>query len=222
MHDKFYQGMVNLYKGFNEMQELYNSFEHQLEVLHEHHKKRQEATKAYDHVIEWKKYIKDRPKDLPILDKLKLKKIQVIIETWESICDLVESIIKDGQDAYKRRWFASEILLVYLDLPILDPIDEATPPKLKLEQIQSDSAKTKEQILELTQLTVEEIKHWVETPLNSLIRIDLFLKEWKKIKKNKITSLICKAELHLDNAQFKDIQDLMDAFSKWCFSLGKP
>ena len=69
IHDQFYQGMVNLYKGFNEMQELYNSFEHQSEVLHEHHKRRQEETKAYDHIIEWHKYIKDRPKDLPILDK---------------------------------------------------------------------------------------------------------------------------------------------------------
>ena len=28
VHDQFYQGMVNLYKGFNQMQELYNSFEH--------------------------------------------------------------------------------------------------------------------------------------------------------------------------------------------------
>ena len=99
INDQFYQRMVNLYKGFNEMQELYNSFEHQLEVLHEHHKRIQEATKAYDHIIEWQNYIKDRSEDLPILDKLKLKKIELIIETWESICDLVESIIKDGKVA---------------------------------------------------------------------------------------------------------------------------
>ena len=74
----------------------------------------------------------------------------------------------------------------------------------------------------MTQLTMEEIKHWVETPLASLMRIDLFLKEWMKIMKKETTSLICKYKLHLKNVQFKDIQDLMDAFSKWCSTLGKP
>ena len=38
------------------------------------------------------RYIKDRPNDFPVLDKGKLKRIQVSIETWESICDLVEFI----------------------------------------------------------------------------------------------------------------------------------
>ena len=51
--------------------------------------------------------------------------------------------------------------------------------------------------------------------------IDLFLKEWAKIKKNDIASLICKAEVHLEHAQFRDIQDLMDAFSKWRSALEK-
>ena len=87
-----------------------------------------------------------------------------------------------------------------MDLPLLDPIHEAMPPKLKLEQIERDSSKEKEKILDITQLTVEEIKHWIETPLASLMNIDLFLKEWENIRKRKIASLICKAQLHLENA----------------------
>ena len=92
-----------------------------------------------------------------------------MIETWEGICDMVESIIKDGQVACKRRWFASETLLGYLDLPLLDPIDEAMPPKLELEQIKNEFSKFKEQILEITQLTMDEIKQLIETPLASLM-----------------------------------------------------
>ena len=145
----------------------------------------------------------------------------MIIETWESICDLVESIIKYGKVACKRRWLSLETLLRYLDLPLLDPIDEAMPLKLKLEQIENDFAKVKEKILEITQLTMDEIKKCIETPLSSLMRIDIFLKEWTKIKKKDIDSSICKSELHLENAQLKDIQDLMDAFSKWHSALGK-
>ena len=55
---------------------------------------RQEATKSYDSIIYWHKYTKETPEDLPILDKLKLKKIEEIIETWEDICDHMESTIK--------------------------------------------------------------------------------------------------------------------------------
>ena len=109
--------MVNLFKIFNEIQELYNAFEHQYDVLHDHNRRKKEATRAYDNLIDWQKYIKDRPYDFPVLEKIKLKKIEVSIETWENVCDLVESIIKDGQVACKRIWFASENLLGYMDLP---------------------------------------------------------------------------------------------------------
>lgn len=204
-----------MYEGFNEMQELYNSFEHHSDGLKDHHERRLEATKAYDLVIDWQKYIKKRPEDLPILAKLKLKKIEVIIETWEGICDLVESIIRDGQAACRKRWNASETVLGYLDLALLDPIEHAMPPKLKLEQIEREFAEVKEQIMQMTQLTVEEIRHWIETPLASLTRIDFFLKEWAKIKTKDIASLTCKAQLHLETAKFNDIQDLMNAYAKW-------
>ena len=46
--------------------------------------------------------MKERLEDMPILDKLKLKNIEVIIETWEGICDLVVSIIRDGQASCRR------------------------------------------------------------------------------------------------------------------------
>ena len=70
----------------------------------------------------------------------------------------------------------------------------------------------------MTQLTMEEIKRWVETPLTSLMKIYLFLKEWVKINNKEITSLLCKVEVHLENARFEDIQEV----SKWRFALGNP
>ena len=134
---------------------------------------------------------------------------------------MVESIIRDRQAACRRRWNASETLLAYLDLELLDPIEEAMPLKLKLEHIERDFAEVKEWIMQMNQLIMEEIMHWIETPLTSLMRIDLFLKEWAKINKKDITSLTCKSQLHLKTAQFNDIQDLMDAYAKWHSTLSK-
>ena len=88
----------------------------------------------------------------------------------------METITKDGQVACKRIWFSSETLLGYLDLPFLDLIDQAMPTKLKLDQNERYFVGIKERILGITQLSMEEIKQWIETPLASLMRIDMFLK----------------------------------------------
>ena len=48
--------------------------------------------------------------------------------------------------ACKRKWFASVNLLGFLDLPLLDLIDEALPPKLQLEHTESEFTKSKEQM----------------------------------------------------------------------------
>ena len=58
---------------------------------------------------------------------------EVTIETWDDICDSVESIIREGKSACERRWAASKVLLDYLDLPLLDPISQAHSLKLHLE-----------------------------------------------------------------------------------------
>ena len=93
-----------------------------------------------------------------------------------------------------------------MDLPLLDPIVEAMHLKLKLEHIESDFAKSKEQIQDIIQIHMNEIKDWIEAPLTSHMRIGIFFQEWENIKKREIGSLICKAELHLEHAQYQDLQ----------------
>ena len=115
----------------------------------------------------------------------------------------------------KRNWFASVNLLGFLDLPLLDSIDESLPPKLQLEHIESEFTIAKEGIQKINELHLDQIKESIEAPLTSLIKINLFLQKWGKIKKKEIASLICNVELHLEHAQYQDIQDLLDAFSKW-------
>ena len=67
------------------------------------------------------------------MDKVRDKKIRVIIETCGSLCD-VGRIIEDGQEACKRRWTASEVLLNLLGFPMLEPIEEVPSPKLKSDE----------------------------------------------------------------------------------------
>ena len=70
---------------------------------------------------------------MPILDNLQAKLTEVIIDTWENICDSVEAIIREEQSDCEHRWSASKYFLGYLDFPVLYPISQAPSPKLQLE-----------------------------------------------------------------------------------------
>ena len=136
--------MVGLFEGLNEIQETYNAFEHQSDLLYDHNQRRKYATKDYDNMVDWKRYIKDRPKYVPILDKIKLRRINISLEWWENVCESIESTIQDGQGACKKSWFTSENLLSFLELTLMDPIEYDLPPRIMLEQVEGKFSKSKD------------------------------------------------------------------------------
>ena len=77
--------------------------------------------------------MRDKAKDIPIMDKVQVKKVEVTFETWGIPCDLVQRIIEDGQEACKHRWKASYVLFSFLGLVMLEVIEEASTLKLKLD-----------------------------------------------------------------------------------------
>ena len=100
------------------------------------------ACTALEQVRGWQKHIKERLDGLRLLDKLELKKTEVCIETWEAICDSVEAIVNAGQKVCEKGWYASNNLL-YLSLPILEPLNEAVCPKVHLEEVEKQFDHTK-------------------------------------------------------------------------------
>ena len=82
--------------------------------------------------------------------------------------------------------FASENLSRFLDVPLIDPIEDSLPPKIKLEKVEREFSKTKEWIEKLYHIHVAEIKEWILSPLTSQMRINIFWHEWEKVKKRDI------------------------------------
>ena len=109
-----------------------------------------------------------------ILDKTNLR-IKISLEYWENVCESLYSTIQDGKIACKKTWFASESLLSFLDLPLMDPIEDSFPPKIKLEYVEREFSNTKDRIEQLDHLHVAEFKEWIGPPLNLQMRINLFL-----------------------------------------------
>ena len=110
------------------MKELFNSFERHTDILQDHHGRRITVAKSFEDILDWKKHIRDRPQDFPVMDKIRAKKAKVTIKTWRSICDVVDSNITDGHATCKSRWSTAKVLLDFLEFPLLDPIDQAPSP----------------------------------------------------------------------------------------------
>ena len=74
----------------------------------------------------------------------------------------------------------------------MDPFEDVLPPKIMLEKVERDLSKTKDHIEQLYHHHVEKIKEWIDSPLTSQMKINLFLREWEKVKKRETESLIYK------------------------------
>ena len=70
MHQEFQQAMANLYTCFDEIQGLYDKFTKHYETLKAHHDHMRATSTTFEQVTSWHKHIKEKPHDLPILDKL--------------------------------------------------------------------------------------------------------------------------------------------------------
>ena len=95
--------IVGLFEGLYEMHENYNAFECQYDLLYDHNQRRKEATKSYENFVDWQRYIKDRLEGVPALEKIKLRRNNISLESWENVCESIESTIQDGQVACKKR-----------------------------------------------------------------------------------------------------------------------
>ena len=126
-----------------------------------------------------------------------------------------------GKRFVTYRWSASNNLLTYLSLPILEPLNEAVCPKAHLEEVEKQFDHRKELIQQISQLTVQEMEKWIEVPHASIARIKLFIKEWKKMTRVEILSQICKNDIQLRNAHFQEVNDILDIFAKWCSFLNQ-
>ena len=142
--------MIDLYSFFDEMQGLYEKFIKHSKTLEDHHHRMRVACTALEQVRGWKKHIKERPDGLRILDKLEIKETEVCIETWEAIYDSVEAVVNAGQKVCKNRWSASNNLLTYLSLLVLEPLSEVVCPKVHLEEVEKQFNHTKEMIQQIS------------------------------------------------------------------------
>ena len=164
-----------------------------------------EVIKALYDVMDWQNIIEDKPENVVVLHKMKIRRIKFSLESWENVCEIVESMIQERKRVYRKKWFASRTLLSLLGFLVMDLIESALPPKIFIEQDEREHLKSKECIEHINCIHVEEIKEMIESPITSVMRINFFLRGWEKESKREIESFTRKSQLKLEHDQYQDI-----------------
>ena len=79
-----------------------------------------EVIKALYDVMDWQNIIEDKPENVVVLHKMKIRRIKFSLESWENVCEIVESMIQERKRVYRKKWFAFGTLLSLLGFPFRD------------------------------------------------------------------------------------------------------
>ena len=168
----------------NHSYETHIAFGQMFVVLEEQVEKREQASKAYDDILDWQRYMKDKPKNITILSSFQLKKVRTVLQAWLNLNEMIEDTIKNEQAMCGRRWYAVDGIMETLCFPTVNLIDNTYPPKLMIEQVECQRDEAKEKIQALDNITIEDVDHLIRQPLFLEGRIHIYLCIWHKLAKN--------------------------------------
>ena len=77
--------VCELFKTLDNIFETDTMFHKMSVVLEDLVEKRKQASKPYDEVVDWQRYMKDKSKNITFLSKFQLKKFRAIMRTWEDL-----------------------------------------------------------------------------------------------------------------------------------------
>ena len=112
------------------------TFDKLSDVLEDLVEKRQQVSKAYDEVTDWKRYMKDKPDNVTIFTNFHFKKIRSILRSWEYLDEIVTEAIKKAQAICSRRWYVVDNLMDELSFPTMVLLEKACPRGLMVEQVE--------------------------------------------------------------------------------------
>ena len=116
--------------------ETHVTFDKMPVVLEDPVEKRQQASKAYDEVIDWKRYMNDKPCNVIIFTNFQFKKIRTILRAWEDLDETIVEAIKKAQAICSRSWHAADNLMDELFFPAMVLIEKACLLRLMIEQVE--------------------------------------------------------------------------------------
>ena len=188
-------------------------------VLEDRVEKREKDSKVYDDIVDQKRYMKDRPENIIILNNFQLKKVITVLCSWLDLNEMVEETIKKAQAMCGRRWYVVDSIMETLVFPTVDLIENAYPPKLMIEKVERRQDEAREKIQGLDHITIEDVDQLIRQPLAIEGKVHICSLIWHKLAKNEMESYKCDAQLGFQSTNYPNIEELLGIWNRWQDSL---
>ena len=165
----------------DDIYETYISFGKMYVFLEDQVEKRDQASKSYDAIVYWKRYMKYKPENIIILSSFQLKKVKTILTAWLDLNEMVENTIKKAHAVCERRWYVFYGIMETLCFPTVDLIENSYPPRLMIEQVKLQQDESKEKIQGLDHITIEDVDQLIRQPLYIEGNIHIYIRIQHKL-----------------------------------------
>ena len=110
-------------------------------------------------------------------------------------------------------------IMEILHFPTMDLIENACPPKPRIEQVEHRCDEAKEKIQELKHINIEDVDQLIRQPLAIEGKIHIFILIRHKLAKNEMENFKCDAQLGFESADYPNIEDLLGIWTRWQYFL---
>ena len=128
-----YDLVCELFKTLADIFETHLVFDKMYVVLEDFIEKRQQASKSYDEVTNWQRYMKDKLDNITLLSSFQFKRAITILRAWEDLDDTLDDAIKKDQAICGSRRYAVDNIMTELSFPTMVLIEKACPPRIMIE-----------------------------------------------------------------------------------------
>ena len=185
-------------------------------IVHEDHvEKREKDSKALDEIVDWKRYRKDKPKNIIILSSFQLKKFRTVLRAWLDLNEMVDETIKKEQTMCGRRWYGVDNIMEDFLFPTINLIENACPPKLMIEQVEWRRDEASEKIQGLNHITIEDVDRLIIQPLAIEGKVHIYIRIWNNLAKNEMKNYRCDVQLGFESYNYPNIEELLGIWNRW-------
>ena len=124
-----------MFRTLDDIFETRVAFRKMSATLEEQTAKREQNSKAYDDILDWKWYMKDRLENITILSSFQLNKVIIVLHAWLDLNEMIDDTIKKDQAICGRRSLGLWMIflrLMLLSEKCLSPLRSRQPRENKL------------------------------------------------------------------------------------------
>ena len=90
VNQEYHYLITEMFRTLDDIFETYVSFDKSFVTLETQTANREQYSKAYDAIVDWRRYMKDKPEGITILSSFQLKNVRTVLCAWLDLNEMIE------------------------------------------------------------------------------------------------------------------------------------